>query len=123
MTNKKRTDAKTATLLKRVIQSVGDNLDPNMTLHQLHIFLTIADSTFRSGEIEQRRLEEDCELSAAAISRNVSYLGPWSSRQKPGLGLVEVTVDLSNRRRHPVQLTKKGRNVMKKLNTAVGGSA
>jgi len=117
----KRSEIKTATTIRRMLQTMEQHLDPDMTLKQLLIFMTIAEYTYKSGEVEQRRLEDECELSAAAISRNVAKLGQWSSRQKPGLGVVEVTVDLSNRRRHPVQLTKAGRNVMKKLTTAVGG--
>jgi len=104
-------------LLSQMIDCMGEVIDPNMPWHQGQVFLAIA--LAHPESIEMRDLGKLTGLSTSAISRNVAALGEWHRLQRPGLGLVETRIDLSDRRRRPIHLSKKGITAANKLKEAM----
>jgi len=75
----------------------------------------------RNGAHKQA-LEEDLPLmTKASASRNTDWLGRYhrlllpSGKRKPGLGLIKKEVDITNRRRSTLTLTKKGEQLFTKI--------
>ena len=75
----------------------------------------------RNGAHKQA-LEEDLPLmTKASASRNTDWLGRYhrlllpSGKRKPGLGLIKKEVDVCNRRRSTLTLTKKGEQLFTKI--------
>ena len=61
-------------------------------------------------------------LTRAAVSRNTDWLSAKHRLKKPGLGLINKEVDLSNRRRMILSLTDKGKIIAKDLRKMLDGN-
>lgn len=58
-------------------------------------------------------IEEDQGLTTASCSRMIDVLSEQNYRlKKPGLGLIEKYLDVSNRRRYLLRLTPKGKALL-----------
>lgn len=84
------------------------------TTHVL-VFLFVAKAAGRKEQIEVLDVAKALKLSSASTSRNLSAIGDWHWRQKPGAGLIRLVPMLSDRRRKLVQLTKAGAELARKL--------
>ena len=69
----------------------------------------------------KQAIEEDLEFTTASCSRNIAWLSHKHRLNKPGLGLVSFERDPSNRRRYIVELTDKGRDLIKTLENKLYG--
>ena len=79
------------------------------------IFLLIA----AKGDLRQGDIAEAVGLSAGAVSRNVSWLGPRNTlKRRSGLRWIEIYPDPKNYKRNRVRLTALGRRVVQEAITA-----
>ena len=60
-------------------------------------------------------LEQDLGLKTSSASRLTDWLSDYHRLGKPGLGLIEKSVDPSNRRRQFLRLTAKGHALLKQI--------
>ena len=73
------------------------------------------------NECHKQALEEDLQMTRASTSRNTDMLSKHhrlliaSGKRKPGLGLIKKEVDVSDRRRSTLTLTKKGEEMFTKI--------
>ena len=73
------------------------------------------------NECHKQALEEDLQMTRASTSRNTDMLSKHhrlliaSGKRKPGLGLIKKEVDVSDRRRSTLTLTKKGEELFTKI--------
>lgn len=93
------------------IKLMADFCGGNMPWHQGQIFLLVAVHD-QDGGIDMKDIGQKVGIASSSASRNVAALGEWHRLQKPGLGLVETLTNYRDRRRKPVVLTKKGRNLI-----------
>lgn len=84
-------------------------------LQQVAVFLAVAQADHYGDGAEVADIGKKCGLSSASTSRNLSALGDWHWRQKTGLKLVTLVPSMSDRRRKTVQLTHKGKALVKTL--------
>ncbi len=79
------------------------------------------------NECHKQALEEDLEMTRASTSRNTDMLSKHhrlliaSGKRKPGLGLIKKEVDVSNRRRSTLHLTKKGEKLFTQIKQILYG--
>jgi len=79
------------------------------------------------NECHKQALEEDLEMTRASTSRNSDMLSKHhrlliaSGKRKPGLGLIKKEVDVSNRRRSILTLTKKGETLFTQIKDVLYG--
>ncbi len=69
----------------------------------------------------KQAIEEDLEFTTASCSRNIAWLSDKHRLNKPGLNLVSFERDPSNRRRYMLELTTKGRDLIKTLENKLYG--
>lgn len=107
----------TTTNLSKSREFVGKAVNElgEIPLHTLLVFLLVAEADVKGEQREVAELGKASGLSSASISRNLAALGEWHRLQRPGLGLVELIVDLRDRRRKFTRLTPKGRTLVAKL--------
>ena len=73
------------------------------------------------NECHKQALEEDLQMTRASTSRNTDMLSKHhrlliaSGKRKPGLGLIKKEVDVSDRRRSTLTLTKKGEKLFTQI--------
>tara|TARA_A100000172_G_scaffold37277_2_gene22710 strand:- start:204 stop:602 length:399 start_codon:yes stop_codon:yes gene_type:complete len=73
------------------------------------------------NECHKQALEEDLQMTRASTSRNTDMLSKHhrlliaSGKRKPGLGLIKKEVDVSDRRRSTLTLTKKGEQLFTQI--------
>ena len=97
-----------------VSETIKEECGADIPWHQGLVFFLIAQGSDGEGRSMQE-LAQRADLAQSSISRNVAALGKWHRLQKPGLNLVETFEDPRDRRRKPVYLTAKGRNVIHKI--------
>lgn len=93
------------TELRRALELIGEEVDPEIQLTTLAAFLFVAER----GECTQKEVEEGLSINNASASRNVSY---WTNRRhdrQPGMGFIERREDDYDRRFRRLTLTEKGR--------------
>jgi DNA-binding MarR family transcriptional regulator len=93
--------------VRRIAERLVDTY-PDMTMTQFRIFAYIAENP----GITQRELIEHLGVTDTTGSRTVQLLGSDGTRGKPGLRLVDVRPDPSDRRQRLLSLTDKGRRLM-----------
>lgn len=96
----------------RVVSEIR-NVDPEMSLPELHCFLLIA------NEEEGMSLTDvagKAGVPLATASRYIGKLGQIDRFYKPGLGLVDSREDPRERRKKIISVTDKGKELISKLN-------
>ena len=92
-----------------------EELHPGMTVMQLRVFIAIANQ----GVVYSSELSTLLSISSPSISRCVEMLsnGHSNRRKFEGLDLVQSVLDMKDKRRKPLMLTKKGALLAKLLST------
>jgi DNA-binding MarR family transcriptional regulator len=90
-----------------------------MLIHHALALLTIA----RREPVTYKQLEALLGLSNAAVSRTVNSLSTDVRHRKVGLGLVEISRDKHEWRRHVVELSPAGRELVAELSALMGPPA
>ena len=103
----KETHANLKALLAAV-EFLADNMDRSAPLHNVQLFLQIADATANGEALEVNELQRQLGMTSSALSRALGAIGQWSYTDQPGLDLVVAKPDYSDRRRKPMTLTDKG---------------
>ena len=88
-------------------------LDPQMPLHFIQTFLTIAGR----DSVTYREIEDALGLTNSSVSRTLNALGDRHRRGDKGYGLIEVFIDPGEGRRYRARLTKRGRALARQLTT------
>lgn len=99
-----------ARYLYRSIQLFRE-LDEVMPAQTMQVFLTVA----AEPDVTMARVAELCGISQSSVSRNVSALGKFHRKGRPGLDLVYAYEDPMERRRKLVRLTTRGEQLMRAL--------
>ena len=100
--------------LRRVLALLAV-LDPQMPLHFIQVFLTVADG--EGGSCTYREIEEALNLTNSSVSRTLNALGSRHRKGDRGHGLIEVFIDPSDGRRYRARLTKRGRALANQITT------
>ena len=93
-------------------------LDYEMPAQVILCFVFVASHNPCHSEV----LCHELGLTRAAVSRNTDWLSEKHRLRKPGLGLINKEVDLSNRRRMILSLTDKGKIIAKDLRKMLDGN-
>ena len=93
-------------------------LDYEMPAQVILCFVFVASHNPCHSEV----LCHELGLTRAAVSRNTDWLSAKHRLKKPGLGLINKEVDLSNRRRMILSLTDKGKIIAKDLRKMLDGN-
>lgn len=96
--------------LERALE-VARGVDPVMPSHHLIALLYIS----RHPGCSQGDLVEHLDTTTASAARICSRLSSWERPRSPGLGLIDVEVDIEDRRRRNLWLTTKGQKVVKRM--------
>lgn len=105
MTTNDKTKRDAAFVVSRVVNTLR-TLSPDMPMQQADILLQIA---LRPG-VTMAEIQKRTGLSQSSVSRNVQALSKFHRLDKPGLDLVEVTIDPRETRRRLIFLTPKGKS-------------
>lgn len=97
------------------LQSARENLDPEMPIQMLLMYLYVA----RYPGITMKDMGNRMDLSQASCSRNVAALSKVHRLGKPGLDVVEAHEDPVERRRKVTNLTPRGKRVLEALTSGV----
>lgn len=94
-----------------------DNTIPSQVVS---VFLEVAAN---SEGIETRRLPRRVGLTQASVSRALLYLADtdWKDKSKPGLRLIVRRTSARDARQRIVQLTPKGRRLVREIEAAFDG--
>ncbi len=87
----------------------------DISLHQIKTLLYAALRDKQDDPAESREIAKVLGLSTSGMSRSIASLGDYGRGKRPGLGLLSANPDLADRRRKPVMLTRKGRQVIRKI--------
>jgi DNA-binding MarR family transcriptional regulator len=102
-----------ATLFK-VIQTIAGEIDQDLPLTYVLVFARVA----RAGAegIDQGKVQDELKLNSSTISRTAQGLGDIHyQKAKPGLGLVERQMNLTDNHKRTLRLTPKGERLMVKV--------
>lgn len=96
--------------------NVFKQLDPEMPMSTMVVFLAIAMDAGEKQEVVTRDLIDELNLSPSAVNRAVTTLGEqhWS-KKKDGLRLIEVRMNPEDKRLRLASLTPKGAQLMDTL--------
>lgn len=103
-----------AATLFRVMQILADELDRDLPLTYGLVFARVA----RAGDegIDQGRVQDELKMSSSTISRTAQGLGDIHyMKGKPGLGVIERQMNLTDNHKRTLRLTAKGERVMAKV--------
>lgn len=116
-----RTMTTKATLnaLSRMVEVLRREVDPEMPVQQLQVFLQVA----LRGQTTQHEVGEATGLSKASMSRNVAALGPINRFKARGHDLLVVYEDPRNQRQKLIELSPKGKKLVSRLIHIVEGSS
>jgi len=105
-----------------------DRKSNELPLHVLAVLLYVASHDDNGKGCHKQALEEDLPLiTRAGSSRNTDWLSKHhrlllpSGRRKPGLGLIKKEVDIADKRRSVLTLTKKGRELVNQIKDVLYG--
>tara|TARA_R100001443_G_scaffold55092_1_gene66392 strand:+ start:179 stop:592 length:414 start_codon:yes stop_codon:yes gene_type:complete len=105
-----------------------DRKSNELPLHVLAVLLYVASHDDNGRGCHKQALEEDLPLiTRAGSSRNTDWLSKHhrlllpSGRRKPGLGLIKKEVDITDKRRSVLTLTKKGRELVNQIKDVLYG--
>jgi len=105
-----------------------DRKSNELPLHVLAVLLYVASHDDNGKGCHKQALEEDLPLiTRAGSSRNTDWLSKHhrlllpSGRRKPGLGLIKKEVDITDKRRSVLTLTKKGRELVNQIKDVLYG--
>lgn len=101
--------------LTDLIELLRTEIDPEMPVQQLQVFLQVA----LRGTTTQHELGENIGLSKASMSRNVSALGPINRFHQKGHDLLISREDPQYRRQKLIELSPKGRKLVNKLEALI----
>ena len=105
-----------------------DRKSNELPLHVLAVLLYVASHDDNGKGCHKQALEEDLPLiTRAGSSRNTDWLSKHhrlllpNGRRKPGLGLIKKEVDIADKRRSVLTLTKKGRELVSQIKNVLYG--
>jgi|14BtaG_2_1085337.scaffolds.fasta_scaffold213468_1 DNA-binding MarR family transcriptional regulator len=103
----------------RAFTRLMETLDPNLTIQQVHILLTVfgSKSLERDGYVPLSDIVDATGHTLASVSRTLVFFGTHlkPNRRTPGLGLIERREDPDNNRKKNLFLTKRGKLVKTQL--------
>ncbi|MEM7200238.1 MAG: hypothetical protein AAF628_08240 [Planctomycetota bacterium] len=112
-----KSDIQTA---RKLIDTLCEEMEREAPLHNVQLFLHIAEAQATDREVDVRALQESSGLTSAACSRALGAIGEWSYKNRPGLDLVTSRADYSDRRRKVMVLTKTGEKLANKITRILG---
>jgi DNA-binding MarR family transcriptional regulator len=86
-----------------------------LNLHTVAIFLRIAHADRLGQPLESHELARITSKSTSTVSRNVGLLGDWRRQNQHGMGLITAQPDNVDRRRKPIRLTSKGKQLLRMI--------
>ena len=86
-----------------------------LNLHTVVIFLRAAHADRLGQPLESWELARLIGKASSTVSRNLGVLGDWSRKRQPGMGLITAQPDAMDRRRKPIRLTPKGRQLLRMI--------
>lgn len=87
------------------------DIHPDFTVSQLQLLCLVADNPgIIQAEVFQRLGQTD-----SAVSRNIALLTDIGTRYRDGLELIEVKVNLNDRRERLLSLTRKGERLFEDI--------
>lgn len=101
----------------RALRVLNERLDPNIPLHTALAFAEIAAEVQKEGgKVEMNVIGERLKMTSAQLSRDVGILSQFSrSASGGGLDVVTALIDLADRRRRRLGLTRKGEKLVEEL--------
>lgn len=100
----------------KVLRVLSDRLDPNIPLHTALAFAEIAAEAQKDGKADMNVIGEKMKMTSAQLSRDVGILSQFRrSAEGGGLDVVTALIDLEDRRRRRLGLTRKGEKVVEEL--------
>ena len=104
--------SETATLLKLPLAlGVVRETDPGMHVQILLAMLVIA----RRPGCSPGDLITELDTTSASVARIIARLSTWETKSTKGYGLVEVEMDMDDRRRRLLWPTKQGQKFVKRI--------
>jgi DNA-binding MarR family transcriptional regulator len=103
-----------AATLFRVMQTLADELDRDLPITYALVFARVA----RAGSegIDQGKVQDELKMSSSTISRTAQGLGDIHyMKGKPGLGVIERQMNLTDNHKRTLRLTAKGERIMAKV--------
>ena len=94
------------------VAEIFRELDREVRAQVLAVYLYVASH----NGCHSQAMMEDLELTGASASRNTDWLSKKHRLGKPGLNLIRKEVDESNKRRHTLWLTPKGKELLTQIN-------
>lgn len=110
------TKTKKLSQLLRLMETIGEETQhEDISLHQVKTLLYVAIRDEQNDPAESREVAAQLGLSTSGVSRAVASLGEHGRGNRAGLNLLHAMPDLQDRRRKPLQLTKRGRKAIEKI--------
>lgn len=107
---------KKLTGLLKLMNTIGEATGhEDISLHQIKALLYVALKDSQNDPPESREVAKALGLSTSGVSRAVASLGEYGRGKRAGLGLLHASPDLQDRRRKPLMLTKRGRQVIEQI--------
>lgn len=91
------------------------DMDSEIPLTTVAVFLAVV----QNEGMTMKDMAKMLNISQSSCSRNVAYLAQYHRLNKPGLGLLVTQEDPMERRRKVVQLTRRGKSFVDKLNSMI----
>lgn len=101
----------------KALRLLSERIDPNIPLHTALAFAEIATEAQREGgKAEMSVVGERLKMNSAQLSRDVGILSQFSrSAEGGGADVVTALIDLADRRKRRLGLTKKGEKLVEEL--------
>lgn len=109
----KSEDRKQLLRLLKLMEAIGNETGhEDISLHQIKVLLYVALRDAQDNPADSREVAKELGLSTSGVSRAVASLGEYGRGARAGLGLIEAKPDITDRRRKPVMLSRKGLKVV-----------
>ncbi len=102
------------TLMSRIGKETGHE---DISLHQVKVLLFVALADAQDMPVDGREVSAHLGLSTSGVSRAVASLGEFGRGDRAGLKLVDTHLDLNDRRRKLLRLTRRG---LEAIETIIG---
>jgi len=102
-------DTETINRLQSSLAAASALIPGGMYVHHISILLYVAEH----GPSTYKEMEDELQLSNASISRSVNALSNFARHRQDSLGLLEIFKDPHEGRRYLVDLSRKGRAMVK----------